>query len=332
MRRFLPLLAAVLISSSLFAQTETSQMVFPKKILVGDTAELHYTFRSNVDFFPNEEALDEKSLVFEKLPFEYDNEDYTITKAVIQRNGLLYTVVITFSPWKTGLIDFPQFDLLSAVFGNQSAVPFLIDPEPVEIVSVLAKGEDSGLRGIHGPCLFPGTIYAIYGASLLFVIILVLVLHTIIKWSEISEKMKERRTLRLYAKNARGAMRQFKKLEKNSAKVNDAAFCLAVQQIFRVYLTTRFGIRFETLSSNQFVSAFEKLTAGTMSDLTRENVFLVSEIFHRADYVRFAQNSLDSKRMPREKYGTELQEGERQDMLARSREIIKTFETGDENA
>lgn len=332
MKKFLLFLTAVFLSTYLFAQTETSQMVFPKKILVGDTAELHYTFRSNVDFFPNEENLDEKSLVFEKFPFDYDNADYTISKAVIQRNGLLYTVVITFSPWKTGLIDFPQFDLLSAVFGSQSAVPFLIDPEPVEILTVLSKGEDSGLRGIHGPCLFPGTIYAIYGSILFFIIALVVVLHTIIKWTEISERMNERRILRLYAKNAMGAMRQFKKLEKNSGKINDAAFCLAVQQIFRVYLTTRFGVRFETLSSNQFVPVFEELTAGTMSDTTRENVFQVSEIFHRADYVRFAQNSLDSKRLPQEKFGAELQEGERSDILVRSRKIIKTFETGDENA
>ena len=73
LRRILFLLLIAFSSQRFFAQTETSQMVLPKRIFVGDTAELHYTFNSNVDFFPNEETLDEKPLIFEKLPFDFDN-------------------------------------------------------------------------------------------------------------------------------------------------------------------------------------------------------------------------------------------------------------------
>lgn len=332
LRRVLFFSAFFLVSARFFAQTETSQMVLPKRIYVGDTAELHYTFNSNVDFFPNEENLDEKPLVFEKLPFDYDNENFTLQKAVIQKNGLLYTVVLTFTPWKVGILDFPQFDLLAAVFGSSGAVPFLIDTKPVEISSILSKDEDSSLRGIKGPLLFPGTIYAVYAAFAVLVAAIIFIVHTIVKWQEISSRLKEKKILRMYAKNARNALRQFKKLEKNSLRVNDIAFCLAVQQIFRYYLTVRFGRKFDALSTEQISSAFEDLTGGTMSDFLRENVSSVQEIFRRADYIRFAHGSPDSKRLPANVYAAELQPDERATIIANSRTIIKAFEAGGENA
>lgn len=320
------------LSIFLYSQTETSQMVFPKKIYVGDTAELRFTFRSNVDFFPNEDTLDEKPLLLEKLPFATDNEDFTLIKGMIQRNGLLYTVVLTFSPWKIGYIDFPQIDLIPAVFGSDSTVPFMIDPEPVEIISILPKGEDSSLRGIRGPLLVPGTIYVVYAAIILFIALLIFIIQTIVRWQQISARMKEKKTLRLYAKNARNALRQFRKLEKNSSKINDVAFCLAVQQIFRFYLSVRFGRKFDCLSTDQIAPVFDDITAGTMNDFTRETVSSVVEIFRRADYLRFAHDSLDSKRQPQQVYETKLQPDERKNMIANSRTIIKAFEAGGENA
>ena len=50
---------------SVFSQSEIKQIVLPKRIYVGDTAQLHYTFRSGVDFFPDEEQLVEKKLILE---------------------------------------------------------------------------------------------------------------------------------------------------------------------------------------------------------------------------------------------------------------------------
>lgn len=332
LKRFFPLLILFFSSIYVFAQTETNQMVLPKRIYVGDTAELHYTFNSNVDFFPNEETLDEKPLILEKLPFDCDNENFTLKKAVIQKNGLLYTVVFTFTPWKVGSLDFPQFDLLSAFFGTQNSVPFVISPKSIEISSILTKDEDSSLRGIKGPLLFPGTIYVIYALTILFVAALVLLLHTVLKWQEISSNCRQKKILRAYAKNARSALRQFRKLEKNSLRINDVAFCLAVQQIFRYYLTVRFGRKFDALSTEQISSEFEKLTAGTMSDFMRENVSSVQDIFRRADYIRFAHGSLDSRREPAKVYAAELQPDERSVIIANSRTIIKAFETGGEDA
>ena len=168
--------------------------------------------------------------------------------------------------------------------------------------------------------------------TILFVAALVLILHTVLKWQEISSNCRQKKILRAYAKNARSALRQFRKLEKNSLRINDVAFCLAVQQIFRYYLTVRFGRKFDALSTEQISSEFEKLTAGTMSDFMRENVSSVQDIFRRADYIRFAHGSLDSRREPAKVYAAELQPDERSVIIANSRTIIKAFETGGEDA
>ena len=61
------------ISAPIFAQSDIKQMSFPKHIYIGDTAEIHYTFGSGVDFFPDEESVDEKNLLFSTLPFKSDN-------------------------------------------------------------------------------------------------------------------------------------------------------------------------------------------------------------------------------------------------------------------
>ena len=316
----------------LSAQTEISQMVFPKKIFVGDTAELRVTFNSNVDFFPNEENLDEKTLIVEKLPFSLDNEEFTLTKAVIQRNGAFYAVVLTFMPWKAEMIDFPEFDLISAVFGTVSSVPFVINPEPFEVSSVLQKNAETSLSPLHAPLLAPGTVYILYACIIVFILLVAFVVQLVLRWQSICEGFKERKIKRLYNRNARGTLRQFRKLEKNSSKINDISFCLAVQRIFRHYLSVRFGKSFDVLSSDQIIPVFEELTAGTMSDFFRENVFSVTELFRRADYIRFAHDSLDSKRKPEETYSASLQDGERSVMIENSRTIIKAFETGGENA
>lgn len=326
MKRFFLSLVCFGMIAAVSAQSETSQFVFPKRLLVGDLAELHYTFSSGVEFFPEEEQLDEKPLLLAKLPFSIDNNDFTLTKAVLQRNGTMYTVVLTFIPWKTGYLDFPQFDLYSAVFGT-SAVPFIIDPEAVEVNSVLVE-EEMALRPLIPPLLFPGTIYFVYFMLILLIVLLVFVIQAVIRWRTISDRLAEKRLLRKYAKSSRYAMRQLKKLEKNSHKIHDTAFCLAIQKIYRRYLSVRFGIDFNCLATNQFYPAFEKATSGVLDGFMVDNMEAIIEIFIRMDYVRFAQNSMESRKKPESLYAAVLKEGERQELINTSRAIIRLFERG----
>lgn len=313
-------------SVRVFAQSDIKQMSFPKRIYIGDTAEIHYTFGSGVDFFPEEEQRDEKNLFFSALPFKSDNEAFTLQKAVIQKNGPLYTVVLIFIPWKVGYIDFPEFDLYAAVFGS-STIPFIIDPKPVEIASIISD-PDMGLKSFAPPLLFPGTIYFVYIFVAVILGILVFIIQAAIRWQTISDKVKQKKLLRRYAKNSRNALRQLKKLEKKSAKINDVIFCTAIQHIFRKYLTVRMGIDFHTLTTNQFISYFNDATCGVLDGFVIDNMEAIVEIFRRMDYIRFAQNSLEAKKLPKEKYAAVLHAGEREETIETSRAIIRLFDRG----
>ena len=326
MKKLFLSLIFILSAFSVFSQSDVKQIVVPKKIYVGDTAQLHYTFRSGVDFFPDEEFLSEKKLIPEKFPFSLDNEDFTILNAVLLRNGDLYTVDITFIPWKPGVLKFPSFDLYSLVFGNAS-IAFEIDLDAIEVSSVL-QNDDVSLRPFVSPLLFPGTIYFVYGGFILLLILLVMAVQFAVRWREFSDKIKARRAVKRYARSSRRALRQLKKLEKNSSKINDVAFCTAIQKIFREYLTVRFGINFFALSTNQFVVAFHKATGGVMEGFIIDNLEAIVEIFMRMDYVRFARNSIDSKKLPENAHAARLQEGERAEKIETSCAIIRLFERG----
>lgn len=326
MKKIIFLLFFISLSLSAFAQSEVQQLVMPKRLYVGDIADLHYTFRSGVDFFPDEELLVEKKLNSDKFNFSVDNKNFTILNAVLQRNGPLYTVIITFIPWKTGPLDLPAFDLYSLVFGNGNVV-FEIDPEIIEISSILSD-DDTSLRPFASPLLFPGTIYFVYASVVLLLALLIFAVHFAIRWQDFSDKIKAHRTIRRYVKSSRKALRQLKKLEKNSSKLNDIAFCSAIQKIFREYLTVRLGINFFTLSTNQFAEAFYRATSGILDGFVIDNLEAIVEIFIRMDYIRFARNSVESKKLPEENYAASLKEGERQEKIDTSRAIIRLFERG----
>ena len=50
--------------------SELSQTLLPLEVYVGDEAELRYSFRSAVDFFPNAELVMEEKIDISKLPFK----------------------------------------------------------------------------------------------------------------------------------------------------------------------------------------------------------------------------------------------------------------------
>src|SRR5574344_1273824 len=106
------LLACILIPQLLCAQQDDAstpdataadgveQVLAPKEVFVGDTAQINYTFRSAVDFFA---LADSKSIAGDKLslsvsqtPFTELGGQCTVSSAELLREDLTYTLVITF--------------------------------------------------------------------------------------------------------------------------------------------------------------------------------------------------------------------------------------------
>ena len=88
----------------------------------------------------------------------------------------------------------------------------------------------------------------------------------------------------------------------------------------------------DSIPTSKLMKEFNKLTADTMSDSAIENVEELISVFYRADYIRFAAGSIDSKRLPVQEFSAELQEGEAKKLLNQIRKIINCFEGEVENA
>ena len=317
---------SICVSATGFTEDDTTQVVMPKTIYVGDRAELRYTFRSAVDFFAdmNDSALS-REIALKSLPFETDTDDYTILAASLERNGLLYTFRLFFIPWNTGSIDFPMFDISAAVYGG-AAAPFIIAVQSIEVSSILQDQDEAQLRESMGPLLLPGTMYALYFAALLSVILLIVIFRLVVKRESVRDAYKTWKLLRLYAKNAKELYRSLKRLERAGKKIDDAEFCMELQQLIRRYLDFRFGYRFSAVSSPAIMDTFEKIMAGAMSEKTQSGAMSLAAVLRRTDYVRYARGSIDSKKEPAEQFAADLKADERSSLIRIVRDAVERFE------
>ena len=309
-----------------FAQSDMTQVVMPKTIYVGDTAELRCTFRSAVDFFADmNDAVLYREISLQLLPFQTDTDDYTILNASLERNGLLYTFRLVFIPWNTGAIDFPMFDISAAVYGG-AAAPFIIEGLRVEVSSILQDKDEAQLRASMGPLLLPGTIYALYITAVLSVALLIALINLIVKRQSVCEAYATRKLLRAYAKNAKELYRRLKRLDRVGSKIDDAEFCTELQQLIRRYLDFRFGYCFSAVSSSAIMDTFEKITAGTMSEKSQSGAMSLAAVLRRTDYVRYARGSIDSKKEPAEQFAADLKTDERASLIRIVRDAVERFE------
>ena len=327
MKKLLAAAAAfVLMYSFLRAQSDVTQSTLPKKIFIGDTVELQYTFRSAVDFFSDsDDSAAFREISVKSLGFKYETDDYTVTKASLGRNGLSYTFSMTFIPWRIGNIDFPPFDLARAVYGTTSP-DFSIDIQPVAVSSILQNADDTSLRPPAGPLLLPGTVYALYAAAVIIIIILAVLIRLIVKWPVICKARREKKLLRSYARNAKDLFRQLRRLEKNGPRITDGEFCAELQRLIRRYLDFRYGYHFSTVLTSQFMAAFDDVTAGTLSDKKQHAAETLTAVMSRTDYIRYAHDSIDSKRLPAGQYEAKLGGTEREQLLAMTRGAADSFE------
>jgi hypothetical protein len=300
--------------------------VLPKKIYVGDTVEVSYSFHSSADFFEDEDASrNSRKLDLKKLRIVTDCDDYTVTDVSLERNGLMYTLVFSFIPWTTGTVDFPPFDLASSVFGSSSA-SFMIDLQPVTVASLIQNDDDAQLRPPAAPLLVPGTIYALYCIAVAAVIALILLIRLAVRWRSIRDSHRQKKLRRAYAKNARELFRRLHRLERAGSKLDDASFCAELQQAVRRYLETRFGYRFTSVSTSQLMDAFDSVSAGLMSLKKQNAAESFAGILHRTDYIRYARGSIDSSREPADMYQAKLGDGERRSLLSIVKENVEAFE------
>ena len=255
---------------------QSQQSTFPKAIYIGDKAELRCSFSTG-------NALAVGTLSTEGFLEELDFTLYEINDISLQKSGAdYYTLVINFTPWRTGLISFPDFQLEGA-----GTVHF----EGVQIKSLVEQQGVTDIKTFSSPLLLPGTAYKIYGGIAVFVVLLIVVIRLIVKWRSVVLWFKNVKLKRRYARSRKYTVRALKMLAENDESPSQT--CTKLQKLMREYLELRLEYPFTKTLTSEMSLAFEKATCG-LADENREAAFEnIISVFVRTDYIRFsdAQNS-----------------------------------------
>jgi len=290
------------VSSSLGLTVDSHQVLVPQNVYIGDTAELRVSFVSE----KAEKLLKGQSSV--ELPLSNFTEELNFQEYQIEKINLItsgpnnYTFVITFIPWKTGNIKFPQYALMSE---ENLELKF----ENVSISSLI-KDESVGLQGQNAPLLLPGTVYKIYGILVGVILVLLILIRLIVKRDSVAASIKKRKLIKKYKKNKKETLKNLGKLLKKNES-SDVDFAAEIQRLIRNYLEVRFEVPFTKTVSSEIKEKFCYVES-PISEQKKEAINIIEKIFLDTDIIRYAQNSQGLNK-------TKFLENEKQEMV----EIIK---------
>lgn len=260
------------------------QLLLPKKVYIGDAAELRCTFTISSPLsetflsaqnFSSTEGIE---LPLDSFLLNPENNDIVVNKILLTKMNSSFTVNISFVPWRTGELHFPplQIDDITLIL------------QPVQIVSITAQNNSTSLQEPLSPLLLPGTTYKLYGALLIFILLLVVGIQIIIRHKSLSFFIKNKKLLLTYRKNKKSTYRNLRKLL-NSKIQNDAA--TEIQKILRHYLEVRFDFPFTKSTTNELMKNFINITQNLLSDSKNEAFGEIVNVFIRTDFIRYSKNT-----------------------------------------
>lgn len=284
-------------SFPLYAQLslQTQQILIPKKVYIGDTAELRCSFNSDLDLFKSLNKNEIISLSADGFTEALNTEDYELKKIdFYTTNTNFYTLSITFVPWKTGTISLPAYNVVNAFCSaakvqNKSSSSLIITLEEINIVSITKQNAITSPKESLLPLLIPGTTYKIYALLILFIILIIGAIEVIVKHQKLSTFIKNQKLLRRYRKNQKQTIKALSRLE--SSENSDKEIAEEIQKLMRKYLSVRFDSSFINCVSSQIIENFTKVTSGLASEKNEEALEEIAAVFVRTDFIRYSHNS-----------------------------------------
>lgn len=268
------------------ASISPQQILIPKKVYIGDTAELRCTFNS-----PDSVLKQLVSNGTTELPLVSQlaapQDEYVIKNISLSPAGVdFYQLTITFVPWKTGDIRFPSMEI------EGSSV--ILEFQPVQIVSLITgeNANTSTIRDTAAPLLLPGTAYKLYGTLAGFVIFLIICIRVILKRKSILFYINQKRLLKKYRKNRKSTIRALYKIadESEAAKITDQVAAERIQKTLRTYLEVRFDYPFTHTVASEIMQSWQTATGGLLSDAKTEALGDIASSFIRTDFIRYSKN------------------------------------------
>ncbi len=268
------------------ATISPQQILIPKKVYIGDTAELRCTFNSPDPFLKQltSSGIAELPLVSQSAESQ---EEYVIKNISLSPSGIdFYQLTITFIPWKTGDLLFPSME----IEGSDIVLEF----QPIQIVSLIANENTntSTIRDTAAPLLLPGTTYKLYGTLSVFVIFLLICIRIILKRKNILFYINQKRLLKKYKKNKKQTIRNLYKIadEAEAAKIDDQTAAENLQKSLRTYLEIRFDYPFTHTVASEIMQGWQTATGGLLSDTKTEAFGNIAASFIRTDFIRYSKN------------------------------------------
>lgn len=281
---------------------QIQQVLVPHQVYIADNAELRCTFESDIDFL--REAVSQSPIAKLSADAFVNSENlqnYDIKNIQIQSVGAnRYTLVVSFVSWRTGKLQFPEYDLGKAL--NIKSGEYFIKFSPVDIVSITQTESITTLRDIKTPLLLPGTTYKMYGFLIVLLLVVIVTIRLIIKRNKVSLYIKNKVLLWKYNKNKKYTFRQLYKLRDNRIKDNECA--TEIQKIMRNYLEFRFDYPFTRTVSSEVMKGFYRATSNLIEGKKEEACEDITAIFIRTDFIRYSKDSF-------------FEQGEREQIISR---------------
>ena len=268
------------------ATISPQQILIPKKVYIGDTAELRCTFNSPDPFLKQLTSSGTAELPLVSQSAE-PQEEYVIKNISLSPSGIdFYQLTITFIPWKTGDLLFPSME----IEGSDIVLEF----QPIQIVSLITNENTntSTIRDTAAPLLLPGTTYKLYGTLSVFVIFLLICIRIILKRKNILFYINQKRLLKKYKKNKKQTIRNLYKIadEAEAAKIDDQTAAENLQKSLRTYLEIRFDYPFTHTVASEIMQGWQTATGGLLSDTKTEAFGNIAASFIRTDFIRYSKN------------------------------------------
>lgn len=268
------------------ATISPQQILIPKKVYIGDTAELRCTFNSPDPFLKQLTSSGTAKLPLVSQSTE-PQEEYVIKNISLSPSGIdFYQLTITFIPWKTGDLLFPSME----IEGSDIVLEF----QPIQIVSLITNENTntSTIRDTAAPLLLPGTTYKLYVTLSVFVIFLIICIRIILKRKNILFYINQKRLLKKYKKNKKQTIRNLYKIadEAEAAKIDDQTAAENLQKSLRTYLEIRFDYPFTHTVTSEIMQGWQTATGGLLSDTKTEAFGNIAASFIRTDFIRYSKN------------------------------------------
>lgn len=268
---------------------QSNQILVPKQIYIGDRAELHCSFNSDAVFLRNA-LMDSSVVVLDQSGFARNIEEtqFEVTHIQLQTSGAnYYTLVISFIPWKTGRIEFPEYDIGTAL--RTTEAESILRFEPIQVTSLI-EGETTSIREAENPMLLPGTVHKLWLTGISLLILIAIIIRVIVKRKDLALFFKNQKLLRKYRKNKKQTEKVlYKLMDDTELPSHDVAE--EIQKVVRNYLEIRFDHPFTHLLTSELMNGFYKATLHLLSP-EKEDAFIgIANTFVRTDFIRYSKDA-----------------------------------------